>query len=546
MEQDLAFGSTRQLLVRLLLVLVPACVSACVFPSRNVILDYAWPVKTPPLQQETGKKPPSRTIPPTGPSRAAEHRESLLAVTLPDAILTGLSSNREFQIQRLQPPIVGTVEEEQKAAFDPVVRAEVQRLRERSDPQTVSQDFTASTGVSQFLPIGMKLDLELGTEWTKDIPPGDDPNGVWNSFSRVSLTQALLQGRGIQYNLANLRQARLDVEISRYELDGLGQALTFEIENKYWDYFLALGQVDIYTRSLALARRLVRETRERINLGQKARSEIYFVQAEASTREQALIDAKSFQEKTRLRLLRLVNPAASDLWNKPVRLLTRPIVPRDSLEDLANHIQLALTMRPDLNQARLAVERGELEIVKTRNGLLPKLDLFMMLGRTGYARAFSRSIDDYWGGEGGLDFLARVQFEFPLLNRKAKAQYNKSVLQLAQEREAVENLIQLAEQDVLLAYAENQRARDQMRVSSSTVRFQREKRDAEIEKYRLGTSSAYRVAQAERDTVNSEIAALQARIDCLKSLTQFYLAEGSLLARRGVTLIPGGTPPPKM
>jgi outer membrane protein len=505
-----------------------------------------WPVKTAPLQEKRGKEQSARIHQQNGSSSRGERRDELLAVTLPEAILTGLSSNREFQVQRLKPPITGTGEEEQKASFDPVLRAEVDRGRQRSDPRTVSQDFTASTGVSQFLPTGTKLDLELGTEWTKDIPPGDDPEGVWNSFTRLSATQALLQGAGIQFNLANLRQARLDVQISQYELSGLAQSLTSEIETAYWDYYSALGQVDIYTRSHALAQRLVRETLDRIALGQKARSEIYFVQAEASTREQSLIDAKSLQEKTRLRLLRLMNPASNDLWNRPVRLLTRPAIPKDSVEDIENHIQVALRMRPDLNQARLAERKGELEIVKTRNGLLPKLDLFIMLGRTGYARAFSRSLNDYWAGEGGLDFLARVQFEFPLLNRKAKAQYNKSVLQLAQEKEAVENLVQLAQQDVLLAYVENHRARDQMRAASSTVRFQREKRDAEIEKYRLGISNAYRVAQTERDAVTSEISALQARIDYLKSLTQFYVAEGSLLARRGVGLIPGGTAPPQM
>jgi outer membrane protein TolC len=125
------------------------------------------------------------------------------------------------------------------------------------------------------------------------------------------------------------------------------------------------------------------------------------------------------------------------------------------------------------------------------------------------------------------------------LNRKAKAQYDRSVLTLAQERQAIANLVQLGQQDVLLAYVEIKRAREQIGASTKSVRAQLAKRDAEIEKYALGTSNAFRVAQAERDTVASEISALQARIDFLKGFTQLYLAEGSLLARRGIGIIPG-------
>ncbi len=46
-------------------------------------------------------------------------------------------------------------------------------------------------------------------------------------------------------------------------------------------------------------------------------------------------------------------------------------------------------MRPDLNQARLLIRRGELDVVRTRNGLLPRLDAFITYGKTGYARTFS-------------------------------------------------------------------------------------------------------------------------------------------------------------
>jgi outer membrane protein len=464
--------------------------------------------------------------------------EGLLRITLSEATLIALANNQQLQVEKLKPPITSTLEQEELGKFDPVVKGVVERSRERTDSETVTQDFNARTGVSKFLPTGTTLDVTAGTEWSQDMPPQTGPNSLWQSYTRLSVTQSLLRGAGVDVNLATLRQARLDAAISQYDLTGFAQTVAAEMENAYWDYYLALGQIDIYTRSVNLARRLLRETRDRISAGQKARSEIYFFQAEAASREQTLIDAQSFLERTKLHLLRLISPPSVDLWNRQLQLLTPPRIPRDPIEGLETHIQIAMQMRPDINEARLQEQKGALEIVKTKNGLLPKLDAFILLGRSGYSRSFGTSIPDIKSGDGGLDFIARLSLEFPLLNRKAKAEYTRSVLRLTQEREAISNLVQLGQYDVLQAYVEIQRAKKQMKASSETVHFQKEKREAEIEKYRLGTSNALRVAQTERDAVTSEVSALQARIDYLKGLTQFYVAEGTLLARRGIGFAP--------
>jgi outer membrane protein TolC len=421
----------------------------------------------------------------------------------------------------------------------------MEKSRQRSDYYTVTKEFKTSGGVLQFLPTGTTVDFETGTEWNPNFPvtagssaTNDQTKSDWSAYSKLSITQALLRGGGLDVNLASLRKARLDTGISQYEVMGLAQTLTAEIEKAYWDYFLALGKVHIYGKATGLAKKMVKETRERITLGQKAESEIFFLQAEAATQEQSLIDAKSSQEKTRITLLKLMSPPSFDLWNRQLRLLTKPRIPEDSVEDLQEHVKVAMSYRPDINQARLEEQKGQLEIVKTRNGLLPKLDLFIMLGRTGYSQTFAGSVLDYSNGYGGADVLGRLKLELPVFNRRAKAEHTKSVIQLAQQREAVDNLLQLAQQDVLLAYVEIHRAKDQMAAAPRAMKFQLEKLEAQTEKYRLGIGSAFQVAQAQRDIVSTQISSLQARIEYLKGLTQFYVAEGSLLARRGIGYLP--------
>ena len=545
----MGFRISKSLAALFLSFLAPIFLSACSSPLGKPLLDYLSPAKSKSSSEQAANIPPAPFVPPgIGPPP-----EGKLEVTLSEAIITGMSNNKAFEVQKFKPPITSLAEDVARSTFDPVAKTNVETARNKTDQVGASRSFKAATSVTELLPTGTTIDVLLGTEYSKGESPTETVAGTtttttgpgpeekyWKTYSTISVNQALLQGAGLQVNLVNLRKARIDTQISLYELTGLAQTLASEIENAYWEYLLAIMRVDIQERGLALSSRLVRETRQRIAAGEKAEYEIFSFQAQESSTRQALVDAKSLLEKTRLRLLKLVSPPSDDIWNRKIALLTKPDIPRDPIEDIASHIQVAMRMRPDLNQARLEEQKGTIEIVRTKNGLLPKLDAYLLLGRTGYARNFDLSIQDYGMGGGGLDYIARLQFEFPPINRKAKAEFNASVLELAKTRQAIDNLVQLAQQDVLLAYVELKRAKEQIKLSAETIKYQIAKRDAEIEKYRLGTANAFTVALAERETIASQLSAAQSRIDYLKGLTAFYVADGSLLARRGIgVIVPG-------
>ncbi len=548
MGYDLGLSLSKSLMAVFVTVVAPILLSACSVSMSKSFRDYFSPTSSRVQPDISSVYSAAPFVPPgLGPSPGGR-----LEVSLSEAILTGLSNNKSFEVQKFKPPITGVSEEVERAVFDPLAKVDIEANRKKSDQAKISRGFKVSTSVTELLPTGTTLELMLGTEYIKDeldtlgsaseVATTDavKDSKYWNTLSTISINQALLRGAGLQANLANLRKARIDTQISMYELTGLAQALASDIEKAYWDYLLALIRVDIQERSLEVSSRLVRETRQRIAEGQKAEYEIYSFLAQESSTRQALEDAKRVSEKSRITLLRMISPPSFDLWNRKLRLLTKPEMPTDPVDDIASHIQVAMRMRPDLNQARLEEQKGNLEVVRTKNGLLPKLDAFIMLGRSGYAKNFDLSVNDYGSGSGGLDYTARIQFEFPPLNRKARADYNKSVLDVAKSRQAIDNLVQLAQQDVLLAYVEIQRAKDQIKISAETVKWQILKRDAEIEKYRLGVTSAANVTLAERETIASELSQAQARIDYLKGLTAFYVADGSLLARRGIGTVFSG------
>jgi outer membrane protein TolC len=347
----------------------------------------------------------------------------------------------------------------------------------------------------------------------------------------LSVTQALLQGLGSDVNLASVRQARLDTAISAQELRGLTEALVAQVEQACWNYLLAGRGIEIVERSLRLAEDQLAEVRERIAVGRLAEIEQAAAEAEVARRRENLINARSLLATARLNLLRLVNPPGPGALTRELVVTDVPALPPADPDTVETHVALAERLRPELAQARLQLERGELEVVKTRNGLLPKLDLFIGLGKTGYASSFLDSVDPFGRG---YDVKAGLTLSFPWDNSGARAADRRATLSRDQAVESIANLSQLVEVDVRGAWIEVARLREQVAATEATRRLQEEKLRAETEKFRVGKSTAFLVAQAQRDLLQAAIEAETAVAGCLKALVELYRLEGSLLERRGI------------
>jgi outer membrane protein len=468
-----------------------------------------------------------------------------LRLTIVEAILLCLENNRALVVERLNPDIQKTFEDEQRSVFDPQTQAELSAGRVDAKRQTSSsnqlENFSTDTvdgaiSLEEFFPTGTTVSVEGRTLMTDSLLYQDK---FYATRFGMTVNQALLKGFGSEVNLARLRQARLDTRLSEYELRGFTEVLVAEVERTYWDYALARRQIEIFEESLKVARQQLSETQELIAVGRLAEAELPAVQAEVAAQEQGLINARSNMESIRLQLLRLLNPPGAGLWKREVDLIHQPILPEIKLEDVEQYVALSMRMRPVLNQARLSMLRDDLELVRTKNGLLPLLDLFVNLGKSGYANSFHDSLSDLNGGN--YDVLGGVRFQYPLWNRQAKASHQRAQLSREQSEKALVNLAQLVEVDVRTAYIEVNRSKQQITASTATRRFDEEKLRIETEKFRVGKSTSFLVAQAQRDLLVSRIAEVQALANYLKALVDLYQQDGSLLERRGIAA-PGREP----
>jgi len=539
MKKRSFFGTCGMILPGALCLLLISCSSIEIKSSYD---DAGYFQKTKVEQAKEDQKITTSTLI-EKPMRGIGEKGPLL-INPAEAILIALENNKAFTIERMKPSLQKTSEEDQKSVFDPVFTAGISRSWAKTRKEATGGGYTRSVveqnsgqaGLSEYLPTGTDIGIDFSTDRTKSDLSGDQNV----TGAGLSVNQALLNGFGLNVNLASLRQAKIDTASSEYELRGYAETLVSQVESTYWDYILAQKRIDIFTRSLDLANKQLQETEERVRLGALSESEIYAARAEVALRREALINARSILAQTHLRLLRLLNPPGVDLWKREIIPSEKPQIPNITLGDVEEHVKVAMRWRTDLNQARLQLRSGALDLIKTKNGLLPVLDMFINLGKTGYADSFRDSADDTIEGE-SHDWQAGLNFSYPIGNRAARARYTRAQITQRQSEEALGNMEQLVQVDVRSAYIEINRAKEQVEATAATRRFQEETLRVETEKFRVGKSTSILVASAQRDLVQSQISEIEAIINHIKALIEIYRLEGSLLEHRGINA-PGREP----
>jgi len=384
--------------------------------------------------------------------------------------------------------------------------------------------------VEEFLPTGTRLSFGVERQETEEDGSGGRARQDRYTLSAV---QSLLRGLGPAANLASLRQARLATRISKYELRGLAEALAEQAEKAYWNCFLAEKRLEISRRSCDLAEAQRDEVRERIRLGQLAAVEAAAAEAEVAQRREALIQAQAAYEKARLAMLRHIIGGDEQGWERPLLLRDDSVLPEVKPPALEWHLAAARLLRPDLAEARLQVERGDLEVVRTRNGLLPRLDLFINLGCTLYAESFADAADLE---RQRRDWEVGLRLSHALGNRAERAALRRATLSAAEAREALANAERLAEVEVRTAWANLAHARERISATAATRAAREESLRAETEKFRVGKSVSILVAQVQRELMASQVEEVAAVVSYRQAVVEFYRLTGTLLLRYGIAV----------
>lgn len=460
---------------------------------------------------------------------------------LQDAILRALENNTALAVARLSPPIAESQIMTARGAFDAVLSGGANYSR------TADQIFLdrRDARLNRVSRARIELDKPFATGTTVGISGTIDRNHAADSdpnyFTTLSLNarQALLRGLNPKANLANIRQAENDYKGSLYRLESDAINTLAAVESTYWDLALAYELLGAQRLSLDLAERQLERTRAFVEVGGMSPLEITTAEAEVATRQRDYIDAKNNLQITAIQLSRLIE---ADLGDAGPAALPKPSTEAQlSIEPMpaAEAVRLALANRPDLAQAHLDLENGNLRVIQTRDGLLPRLDLVGSYGLTGSGANPDPAFENLRTGDFDR-YSIGVEFEAPLPNRRARGADRAARYSRDQLERSISNLRQTITADTLEARITlvNQLAGvDAARVA---LRLNEEKLTNEEEKWKNGLSTTLDVFQAQRDLVAARNQLLIRIANALKTEITLYVRQGILLQVRGLSA-EGGT-----
>lgn len=467
--------------------------------------------------------------------------DASFTISIREAVGMTIDNNIALNMQKIDPEVYATDIETAKAEFDTSISADIQASDKHT--RSIDQNDVIKPGSSH----GTSASVEVSNKSTSGIQTTigasvnrsktNSPSSLYASRLGIDVTAPLMRGAGREVNLVTLRKAELDLDWSKYELYGYVLDLISETEKKYWDYYMKLEQLKIVQESLELAQQQREETKKRVDVGKIAESELAAADAEVALCQEDLIDAESNVVTSAVALLRNINPDSDNFWNKRPSLKSLP-----KLRELDNYdyslqdcIEDALILRPELRQAELELRKNELEVVASKNGMLPKLDFFLTLGKTGYSDSFKGSEPSFNHKE-PFDSTVGLIYQYNPKRRAEKAKLNRANLNVQLKKDSIKNLEQIIKEDVIKAYIEIKRAKEQLTATDATTQRQAEKLRVENVKFNVGKTTAFQVAQAQRDLTEAKLAKIKAVVSFTTAKTDLLRATGLLLKFRGIEI----------
>ena len=352
--------------------------------------------------------------------------------------------------------------------------------------------------ISKRAATGSTFRINHRVDYDLNNTPGNPFDSYWLSVVGAEIRQPLLQGAGVEFNriagpdavpgvYTGVLIARLNTDIGLNNFEMAVRDLVADIETQYWELYFAYRDLDakLAARNRALETwRRIRALYETGRLGGEAEKEAqaraqYFrmeeeVQNALSGRQvqKSRSDAYAFRgnngvhaNERQLRLLMGI-PLSDGRLIHPIE---EPLQAR-ILFDWDQMVTQAMVERPELRRQRWHVKRREMELIASKNFLLPRMDAFGRYQWLGFGEDLLNStrqsdrLDNAYQSLTSGDFQEwqlGLEMQMPLGMRQGHAAVRNAQLQLAREHA----LLQAQERDVVhdLAGASGRNASRQCR-----------------------------------------------------------------------------------
>lgn len=465
--------------------------------------------------------------------------DKIIEMSLTEAVLLALRNNRTIKNAYLDRVVqkfnLKVAEDEFIPNID--IHGELERSRSDSDSdsgglkttltsETVTRE--ASTTITEKIPTGARLSFV----WSHSLYDNDaDSSGsesqddIGTGSWRVSVTQPLLKGGGIDVNMASLRSSR---DQEQQNILGLKSTLMTTVTQTilaYRSFLQANQQVEISRASLERSKANLEVNKLLVETGRMP--EMDMIQAEADVANKEFSYQQNLNQLDGARL-NLINQLDID---KHTQIILTEKIRIDKVEpDLKTCTDLAFNNRPDYLQALLNINILERNVVVAENNRLWDLSLQANYSSTGtdrdqeFSSGFQRtdSDNDQWnvGLFLNIPFYGDLTREQKILT--AKTNLRKAEISLEEARFSIEIEIKDAVRNV------NSRL-TQVELAQKARILSEKKLTVEQEKLNVGRTTNFQLVTFQNDLVNAQNNELFAKIAYLNALNQLDQIIGTTL-----------------
>lgn len=428
-------------------------------------------------------------------------------------------------------------------------------------------------GARRLMKTGTAVDLKFETIrlWTNSYFFSLSPS--YETRLSLSIVQPLLRGGGTAFGGARVTLAENLKLLSIEAYEKLVADMIAAVESSYWDLVFARENLHVKKDSLVLARSLLADNRNLIDIGAMAPTDILLSETRVAQREEEVLLSENtvFEMEDRLIKLIDIDPAAIPAGTRLIPS-GRPVIEKVEI-DLAGSIEIAREARPEIKSARLDIKNKELALGIAENALLPELSVVGGVALTGLAghykpfdpltlldpcsQSFLSIFDEYFGFDreaatglsGGYgdsieelfngdnrSWNIGLRLSVPLGNRTARGQYARVKLEYRQALLTAHSLERQIALEIRQAVRHVESAGKRIDTTKSATVLARSQLDAEEKKRKLGLSTNFHVLQAQEDLSLARTAELGSRIDYCKARIRLELVTASLLESRGIRL----------
>ena len=468
-----------------------------------------------------------------GIASAALAAEDALQLTLKESIRMAVENNLDVRAELYNPAQFEADINRNRSIYDTIFNVETKYSQSLNAGRNFGDisSFLLNSSLTQLFWTGATATIFFDNNSINNDPVGSYGD-YWQSSLGASLSQPLLKNMGRENTEINITVSRLSKFASIENFNTILLNTVTQVRTEYYKLYSLREQLEVKKVSLELARKILSDTRARVDAGVLPAMEILNAEFGMTSREKDMIDAeKAVSDQMDVLHLILQIPGRVD-----IRTVDRPQREQYPVsEDEA--IKRALS-RPDIKEQKRNLEISELQTRVFNNRINPDLSLNASAYLKGLDSTFSRDLEKI----GSLDepvWSVGLMFSYPIGNRAAENDYRKSRLKSEQIAVRIRNLEEVAANDVKSAIRGITSGYKQIDVADRGRAFAEERLRAFIRKNEVGLATTRDVLDVENDLATAKNNQITALVNYDNAITRLWQVTGELLEREGVRMVEG-------